>query len=120
MKLKLLVAATLLCLALPAAADFQTVSRAYEVKLSNLTIPTSQNGRVLFKKCDECEMATARLTPNTSFLVNGRSVRFEKFRSVANEISDAVTVPVTVLEHLESGNVVRVSLTLRNRGNRNH
>lgn len=113
MKLKVLIAAALLSLTLPAAADFQTVSRAYEVKLSNVTVPTSQNGRVLFKQCDDCDIESARLTPNTDFVVNGRSVRFEKFRIVAKESNNADTVPVTVLHHLETGNVVRVSLTLR-------
>lgn len=99
--------------ALPAAADFQTVSRAYEVALSNLTVPTSTNSRILFKECDECNTETARLTPNTDFVVNGRSVRFEKFRSIANEINEADSVPVTVLHHLESGTVVRLSLTVK-------
>lgn len=113
MKLKLLIAAALLSLALPASADFQTVSRAYEVKLSNLTVPTSQNGRVLFKTCDECKLETARLTPNTDYVVNGRNVRFERFRTMASQANNADTTPVTVLHHLKSGNVVRVSLTLR-------
>lgn len=103
----------LLSLALPATADFQTVSRAYEIKLSNLTVPTSQSGRILFKKCDDCKTEAARLTPRTNFVVNGRNVRFDKFRSIANEASDAGPIPVTVLHHLKSGTVVRVSLTLR-------
>jgi len=119
MKLKLLIAAALLCLALPAAADFQTISRAYEVEPSNLTIPTSQNGRVLFKNCDECATRAVRLTPNTRFVVNGRSIRFEKFRRIANGIGNAEPELIGVLHHLESDTVVSLSLTVRKQGNKN-
>jgi len=105
--------AAMLLIALPAAADFQTVSRAYEVALSDLTVPTSQNGRILFKQCSECDTQSVRLTPNTQFVVNGRSVRFDKFRSIANQTSEAESVPVTVLHHLESGTVVRLSLSVK-------
>ena len=105
--------AAMLLIALPAAADFQTVSRAYEVALSDLTVPTSQNGRILFKQCRECDTESVRLTPNTQFVVNGRSVGFDKFRDIANQTSEADSVPVTVLHHLESGTVVRLSLTVK-------
>lgn len=113
MKLRLMIAAALLSLALPTLADFQTVSRAYEVKLDNLTVPPSQNGRVLFKQCDDCETMAARMTPNTSFVVNGRAVRFERFRNLAREAKNANPGPVTVLHHLQSDTVVRISLTLK-------
>ena len=105
--------AAMLLIALPAAADFQTVSRAYEVALSDLTVPTSQNGRILFKQCSECDTESVRLTPNTQFVVNGRSVGFDKFRSIATQTSEAESVPVTVLHHLESGTVVRLSLSVK-------
>lgn len=113
MNRKLLMMAAVLILALPAAADFETVSRAYEVALSNLAVPTSTNGRINFKECDDCKNESARLTPNTDFVVNGRSVRFEKFRTIAKEVPEADSVPVTVLHHLESGTVVRLSLTVK-------
>ena len=113
MNRKFMMMAAILLIALPAAADFQTVSRAYEVALSDLTVPTSTNGRILFKECDDCTTATARLTPNTDFVINGRSVRFEKFRTMTKEVDEADSVPVTVLHHLESGTVVRLSLTVK-------
>lgn len=113
MNRKFTMIAAILLIALPAAADFQTVSQAHEVALSDLTVPTSQNGRVLFKECDECDTESVRLTPNTDFVVNGRSVRFEKFRTIARDTNEADTVPVTILHHLESGTVVRLSLTVK-------
>ena len=113
MNRKILMMAAVLMFALPAAADFQTVSRAYEVALSDLTVPTSQNGRILFKQCSECDTESVRLTPNTQYVVNGRNVRFDRFRNIANETSEAESVPVTVLHHLESGTVVRLSLTVK-------
>jgi hypothetical protein len=113
MNRKLFLVVAILAMALPAAADFQTVSQAYEVKLSNLTVPPSQSGRILFKECDECDSMSVRLTANTDFVVNGRSVQFEKFRTIANQTHNADTVPVTVLHHLDSGTVVRLSLTVK-------
>jgi len=105
--------AAMLLIAVPAAADFQTVSRAYEVALSDLTVPLSQNGQLLFKQCDVCDTESVRLTPDTQFVVNGRNVRFDRFRTIANETGEADSVPVTVLHHLESGTVVRLSLTVK-------
>ena len=105
--------AAMLLIALPAAADFETVSRAYEVALGDLTVPTSQSGRILFKQCRECDTESVRLTPNTQFVVNGRNVSFDKFRAIANETGEADSVPVTVLHHLESETVVRLSLTVK-------
>jgi len=113
MNKKFMMMAAILVIAFPAAADFQTVSRAHEVALSELTVPASQNGRILFKECESCETQAVRLTANTDFVVNGRSVRFEKFRTIAKQANDAESVPVTVLHHLESGTVVRLSLTVK-------
>ena len=113
MNKKLIMVAAILMMSLPAAADFQTVSLAHEVALKNLTVPTSLNDRILFKECDECETMAVRLTPDTSFVVNGRNVRFDKFRTIANQANSADLIPVTVLHHLESGTVVRLSLTLK-------
>jgi len=112
MKNLLTITALLTLLALPALADFKTVSIAYEIKAQSLSVPTSQNSRIRFSECDDCESKSARLTPSTSYTVNGRNVRFDKFRQTLRSLNDADTRPVILLHHLESDTVVSVSVTL--------
>ena len=54
MKLKLLITAALLSLALPAAADFKQVQEAYEVALSDMRLPRADGGTIAFKECAKC------------------------------------------------------------------
>jgi hypothetical protein len=60
MKFRVLIAATLLSLALPASADFTVVQEAYEVALSNLRLPLSESGTLMFRKCDSCDYSMGR------------------------------------------------------------
>ena len=72
-----------LALCLPAAAELTTQIRAVEATTSNLNVPTSQNGRLTFKPCaGQCDRSfeSARLTPLTSFTVNGQATDFLGFR----------------------------------------
>ncbi len=103
----------LAAISLPAMAGFETVSRAYEVALGDLRIPTSQHAAVRFSECDDCESVSARLTPNTRFVVNGRTVDFDRFRQLAAGANDADSIPVIVLHHLESDTVTKISVTLK-------
>ena len=98
---------------LPAMAGFETVSQAYEVALGNMRMPTSTYSSVSFRECDECETHTVRLTGNTRFVVNGRTVSFEKFRAVTAAAADADAVPVIVLRHLESDTITRITVPLK-------
>ncbi|MDJ0793919.1 MAG: hypothetical protein QNI98_06685 [Woeseiaceae bacterium] len=113
MKRQLTLIFALAALSLPAMAEFETVSRAYEVALGKMRIPTSIYSSVGFRECDECEMHTVRLTGNTRFVVNGRTVSFEKFREMAAAVNDADAVPVIVLRHLESDTITRISVSLK-------
>jgi len=112
MKLKLLIAATLLGLALPAAADFTTIEQAYEVALSNIRLPQYESGTIAFKPCDSCEYRTERVTPETRYLVNGRAMPLPKFRIAVSRVSDRDAEAVTILHHLKSDRVTEVSVYL--------
>jgi len=103
----------LAALSSPALAEFQTVSRAYEVALGNIRMPTSANSSMSFSECDECETHTVRVTPRTRFVVNGRTVTFERFREMTAGVNDADSVPVIVLRHLESDTITKISVSLK-------
>ena len=113
MKLKIAITALILALAFPATADFVTSARAYELALSDVTVPPSQNSKLMFKECDDCDYMSIRLTPETQFKINGRSVRFDKFRETIRGVRKPDKTPAIVLHHLESDTVKSVSVTLK-------
>ena len=69
-----------LCVSLPAMGEIRTLIDARETKPSNMTVPTTPNSRVSFRTCDECDLETARLTPDTAYTVNGERMEFVDFR----------------------------------------
>lgn len=112
MKIKLFVAAMVLSLALPAAAEFEVVSLAHEIALSNFRAPTTYNGSLAFKECSECETKSVRVTPNTQYVLNDKAVPLEKFRQALQQVRDRDEVAIIVLHHLETDTVVSVSVTI--------
>lgn len=111
MKFKVLIAAILLGIALPAAADFKTVAEAHEVSLADLRIPQSESGTVAFKTCEECSYQTKRVNEDTQWVLNGNRLPLEKFRRGVLSITDREATSVTVLHHLEKDRVVMVEVT---------
>ena len=112
MKLKLMAIAISLGLALPAAADFVTIERAYEVALKDIRLPLSDYGTIAYKECSTCEIKTTDVDSNTRWLVNGTAVSFKKFREVVGQVVDREKETVTVLRHLERDRVTEVSVYL--------
>lgn len=73
----------LLALCGAANADIVTVIDAVETITSNISVPTSPNGRLMFRPCaSECdkEHISVRLTENTKFYINKQQVDFLGFR----------------------------------------
>ena len=111
MKIKVLIAAIFLGLALPAAADFQTVAEAHEVSLADLRVPQSESGTVSFKTCEECAYQVKRVGENAEWVLNGERLPLDKFRRGLASIIDRDAASVTVLHHLEKDRVIRVTVT---------
>lgn len=66
-----------------ANAEVVTIVDAVETDTSNISFPTSANGRLMFKPCaGECDekFIITRLTPETTFTIGGRKVDFIEFR----------------------------------------
>ncbi len=111
MKTKLFFSTLILSLALPAAAEFTTISRAYEVSLMDFRAPASVNGGTSFKECAECETISSHVTPDTQYRVDGKALPLDKFRQAAALINNREAVTIIVQRHLESDTIVSVSLT---------
>lgn len=97
-----------LSLALPAAANFEIVSKAHEVSLADLRLPGSTAGTLTFKSCPTCDYQTVRVTAATRYEVNRQSVGLEAFRSQLGNVRDRREKTVTVLHHLESDTIKAV------------
>ncbi len=112
MKLKLLIAAALLSLTLPAVADFKQVAAAYEVALSDVRLPRADGGTIAFKECSTCEYRRIRVGADVSYRLNGKSVSLKQFREAMATVQDREAEAVTVLHHLERNQVTAVSVNL--------
>jgi len=112
MKFKVLIAAIVLGLALPVAAEFVQIQEAHEVQLSDLRLPQNEVGTVGFKPCVECPYMVKRVNGNTEWVLDGKSMSLEKFRRGLRAINDRDSTAVTVLHHLEEDRVTRVSVHL--------
>lgn len=112
MKIRTMLACTLLILSLPVAAEFVTESLAYEVALEDINVPATPSSGVMFRKCADCEYTTLRPTPHTRYLVNGKPVELKEFRKVVFGIRNRAKTYLVVLHHLESDRVVSVSVTI--------
>jgi hypothetical protein len=110
MKFRVLIAAIILAVALPATADFKTIAEAHEVSLADLRLPQSESGTVSFKTCGECAYQTKPVGENTLWVLNGESLPLDKFRRGLLSISDREAAAVTVLHHLEKDRVIRVDV----------
>ena len=110
MKFKVLIAAIILGLALPAAAQFRTISKAHEVRLSDLRLPVSDGGTVAYKPCDTCPYETKRVSSDAQWVFDGKNMSLDKFKRGLMSVTDRRNTAVTVLLHLESDRVTRVSV----------
>lgn len=79
MTIRKILIATLMLVCFPAFALIDAI----ELAPDNIILPATINGWVTFKPCvNECdkEHKRARLTADTQFIVDGKTVKFEEFR----------------------------------------
>jgi hypothetical protein len=111
MKFKVLIAAILLGLSLPVAAEYEVIQEAHEVRLADLRLPQNETGTVGFKPCDDCNYLVKRVNGNTEWVLDGQKLSLQKFKRNLRRISDRENTPVTVLHHLEDDRVTRVTVS---------
>ena len=107
-----LLALVLFGLSLTAAADFRTITEAYEVDLSDLRLPGSENGTLTFKQCSDCEAQTLRVTSKTRYLINDRDFTLAEFKEQLKHVRKRKNQNVSVLHHLESNTIKAIKVWL--------
>lgn len=112
MNTRIAIIAVLLIACLPASADFKTIERAYEVPLTEFTVPVTRNGKINIWRCEGCDFAIARLTTNTAFRVNNEYVELQEFRKQVFSVRDRDSVILIIKHHLESDTVTSIAARL--------
>lgn len=113
MKFSTLTLVCVMCVAMPAMAQFTTVQLAHEVRLSSIRLPASESGTLAFKACATCDTKSVRVNADTRWLVNRRSVSLSDFRKAAERIQNRNETSVTVKQHLENNLITKVSIIVR-------
>jgi hypothetical protein len=82
MNIRRLLVLALLGVGAAATAEIVTLINAVETSTMNLIVPTASNGNLSFKPCaGECEeIVRVRLTPETTYILNGKAREFSVFR----------------------------------------
>ena len=112
MHIRKLLVLVLLGLSLAAAADFRTITEAYEVDLSDLRLPGGENGTLTFKRCSDCEAQTLRVTSKTRYVINDRDFTLAEFKEQLNGVRNRKSRGVSVLHHLESDTIKAIEVWL--------
>lgn len=86
MDLRKFFAVAMLAACLPAAADLTIVTRAVETSTAFISLPTSENSRLRFKPCDDCEFLEVQLTSATQYFLRGQQMLFVDFRKQFNSL----------------------------------
>ncbi len=110
MYIRKLLVLVLLGLSLATAADFRTITEAYEVDLSDLRLPRSENGKLTFRQCSDCEPETLRVTVQTRYLINDRVFTLVEFKKQLKLVRSRKDQIVAVLHHLESDTIKAIKV----------
>ncbi len=112
MHIRKLLILVLLGVSLSAAADFTTITAAYEVAVSNLRLPGSENGTLTFKQCSDCEAQTLRVSGKTRYVLNDRDFALAEFKEQLKRVRNRKDQNVSVLHHLESNTITAIEVNL--------
>ena len=112
MHIRKLLILVLFGLSLSAAADFTTITEAYEVAVGDLRLPRSEGGTLTFKQCSDCEAQTLRVTGKTRYVLNDRDLELAEFRKRLGNVGSRKDTAAIVMHHLESNTITAVMVNL--------
>ena len=96
------------CISAPALGDLKTLVEAKETNPSFMNVPTSENGRMTFKTCEDCEFISVRLTPETRYYLRGETLTFSAFRTGFNSLRRSTEDYALVTYDTETNTVTSV------------
>ena len=111
MKIKTTFFFLVLLISFSASAEFTTVTKAYEMALSDVRVPATPSSGIMFRECADCELVSKRVTPNTRYILNGKAYPLKEFRRNVFSISNRAATMAIIALHLESDIVTTVTVT---------
>lgn len=112
MHIRKLLVMILLGLSFSAAAEFTTITAAYEVAVSDLRLPGSSTGTLSFKQCAGCAAQTIRVNGQTRYLLDGRALTLSEFKVQLGSLRNRKHDTATVMHHLESNTITAIKVQL--------
>lgn len=110
----ILLAACLGMAGVAAAQSLIMTEGAYELNLRYVTFPGGGAGTLTFRRCDSCNVESARVTPATRYSTSIGLLDQPSFQQRVEEVRDETAVEgnasVTVFYSLQSGDVTRIVL----------
>ena len=100
----------LLGLSLSAAAEFRTITEAYEVDLIDLRLPGNEHGTLTFKQCSDCDALTLRVTGKTRYVINDRDFALVEFKEQLKRVRNQKYLSIAVLHHLDSNTIKAIKV----------
>jgi hypothetical protein len=97
-----------LCFSLPSFGDLKTLVEAKETSTAFMNVPTTDNSRMTFKGCEDCEFISVRLTPATAYYVRGEAMTFANFRKSFNNLKRSTEDYALVTYDTESGTATSI------------
>ena len=99
-------------ISLSAVAEFEAITRSYEISLDEFRVPATANSALSFKQCASCDIETVRVTNRTQYIVNNKRIELLEFKKVISRVRDREDQGIIVKHHLESDTIVAVSISL--------
>ena len=107
MHIRKLLALVLIGLSLTAAADYTTLTEAYEVNSGDMRLPRNTGGTLTFKRCSDCDLQTLLVNSGTRYVIDGRDVQLTEFKE---RMAGVRNESVTVMHHLESNVITAIKV----------
>jgi hypothetical protein len=95
-----------------AFGQFTIVELAHEIPLTEFTVPVTRNGTLNFRQCSDCKQFSARMTPQTRFIVNDQDVDLKEFRERVLALGRSEEHVLTILQHVEKNTVTFISISI--------
>lgn len=96
-KFKVTIAALLLTFSAAVMAQGNGPSvTIFEALLKNFSMAESTNGAIGFRQCDDCDYVRLRVTPRSTFMIDGRYMRFQDFKKAIVDFESTGQIEVNV------------------------
>ena len=101
----------LVAISAAAVADDYRPTKTYEATVQKLRMPTTITGTIAVRESDNEDYETYRVTERTVYVLNGKTMRFEDFQLVIQNLKNEGDESVNVVRDIETNTITKVYLS---------